>query len=175
METLSYEYKPKALNMVLAGIFFVVCALCLFQEARTNQQGLIIDGLIRLDPHNATLFYWGLAACSVVMALISLPGLYRAMTSMQKLVLNETALRVPKSGLSNTIATVSYHNITGLSLVKTRSQRILIVKHNNGKANISQSMLPSSAIFEKICRTLNERMILARGDSHAPKSPVIRD
>jgi len=162
MEIFRYTYKPKALHTVLAGAFFAVCGFSIIQQARTNQQGLIIDGFIRLDPHDATLFYWGLGGCSIVLVCLSLLGLYRAMTSRHELTLDETHLHMPKSGLGTTIKSVAYRDIIAMSLMKVRSQRFLTIQYPGGKVNISSSLLPDRVAFETVCNVIADRVKAAR-------------
>ncbi len=162
METLKYDYKPKITAMALAMIFFGVCAVVGWHSAQTNDRGLIIDGLITLDTGQATIFYWGLMAVSVVMAAGGLFGIVRGMTSTQTLVMDDTALRLPKSALSQKIVTVPYRDIVRMTAIQIKSQRFLRVEYAGGKVNITRSMLPSNAIFDKVCETLAARVQAVR-------------
>ena len=55
METLRYDYKPKAYVMALSGLLFAGFGVLLGKEAGENDRGLLIDGIIRLDVGEATL------------------------------------------------------------------------------------------------------------------------
>ena len=162
METLKYDYKPKITAMALAMIFFGICAVVIYNSAHTNDRGLIIDGLITLDTAQATVFYWGLTAASVVMALLGLFGIVRGMTSTQTLTMDDTALRLPKSALSQKIVTIPYRDIFKMTTIQVKSQRFLRVEYAGGKVNITRSMLPSNASFDKVCETLAARVQAAR-------------
>ena len=56
METLRYHYRPKTWVMAPAGSFFAVCAAVLGYMVRDNDRGLLINGLISLDPGQASIF-----------------------------------------------------------------------------------------------------------------------
>ena len=162
MSDLSYVYKPKPVGMGLAFAFFAACALISLHSALTNEAGLIINGLIRLDPGQATIFYWGLTAAGAIMSGFGLLGFFRAFTSQQRLVLGETSLRLPKSGFSDVLVTVAYARVKDLVRQQVKSQHFLVIHHSGGKVSISASMLPSRAVFDEVCRIVTERVIQAR-------------
>ena len=157
MPDISYSYRPKPMAMGLAAAFFGVCGLVMGNSALTTDRGLIIDGLIRLDTGGATVFYWVIAGLSAAMTLGGILGLVRGLTSDQKLILSETQLRVPKSGLSNTLVSVNYGDIQGMTVTRVKSQVFLVIHHIRGKVTITASMLPNRAAFDEVHRVLSER------------------
>lgn len=162
MSDLSYIYKPSPVGMGLAFAFFAVCALVSLHSAMTNDVGLIINGLIRLDPGQATVFYWVLTVAGAIMSGFGLLGFVRAFTSRHRLILSDTSLQMPKSAFSDTLVTVSYARVKDLVRQQIKSQHFLIIHHIGGKATISASMLPSHAVFDEVCRTVTERVVKAR-------------
>ena len=162
MDIISYDYKPKAGLMALASAFFGLCAAGLATTAHGNAAGLIIDGLISLDPGQATVFYWVVAAVSAAMTLGGVLGVYRAVTSQHKLVLDGSALRVPKSGLSDRVAVIPYHTIASLSVLEIRNRRFLTVTHAGGRVHIAEGMLPGHDALEKVGQVLQERVAATR-------------
>ena len=161
METLTYIYKPRLMGMALGFVFFGACAAFGAEQAHTNVSGLIIDGFIRLDPAGATTFWWGMCGLAALMALGGLFGIYRALTSQQKLVLDAAGVRTTGAMFGD--KTVAYRDITGLNMWEYKGQRMLIVRHAGGKINVARSMLPTHEIFDKVCRVLQERVTAARG------------
>ncbi len=169
METLKYVYKPKAATMAFATVFFAVCTAILFNSAQTNDRGLIIDGLITLDTGQATLFFGALLTASAAMTVGGLFGIVMGMISTQTLTMDDKALRMPKSGLSHKIVSIAYGDIVKMTMVQVKSQRFLTIEHRGGKVSISRSMLPTNAIFDKVCNVLSERVAAAR--QIAPSDP----
>lgn len=162
MSDLSYAYKPKALSMALGLAFFAVCGVVLVNMARTNTAGLIINGLIDLGPADATLVYWGLASCSAIFCVLALLGIARGLTSAQKLTLGATGIRLPKSAFSDSLVSVDYAHIRDMERQQIKGQHFLIIHHVHGKTTVTASMLPDQAIFDKVCRTVTERVIQSR-------------
>jgi hypothetical protein len=166
METLKYAYKPKITTMAFGVLFFGACSVWGYHMAASNDRGLIIDGLISLDTGQATVFHWGIFAAAAMMALLGLLALVKGMTSTHALVMDETAIRFPKWGLGDRIVTIRYRDIMAMSILQVKSTRMLMIQYTGGKASIGQGMLPSPAIFDKVCDTLAERVESARHAAH---------
>ena len=162
METLKYVYKPKIVNMTLGLLLFGVGSVFAYRHAMANDRGVIINHMITLDTDQATLFYWGLFAVSVLFALGAAAGVVKGMISTQTLTMDDTTLRLPRAGLRSDMVTVAYRDITNMTMLQIRSERFLTVEYKGGKVNISRSMLPGDAIFEKVCNALAERVHAAR-------------
>lgn len=150
----TYPYKPRPLIMLLACGFFAACAPIMANIAMTNDRDLIIDGLIRLDPGQATIVFWGLFACSIILALGGFAGFLRALTSRHVLVLGNDSFQIPKSPFASAILVVAYKDITGLTRLQIKSQHFLTVHYTGRKLNIASSMLASRATFEEVCETI---------------------
>ena len=146
----SYDYRPSWWTIAFAGLFFSTCAGVLGYEAWTNEQGLILNGLIEFDVQGATIFYWVLTALSVGFVAIALSLIYHRFTYNQRLTLGATALRVPKSRFSHEVAAIAYRDIRDLSEARVNGQRFLYVVHPGGKYTIVAAMLPSKAAFEEV-------------------------
>jgi len=162
METLKYAYKPKVTTTIFGVIFFGACSAALYNEAATNDRGAIIDHFITLDTGQATLFFWGLFGASVAMTLGALLGVVKGMTSTNTLVMDGLTIRFPKWGLSDTLVTIPYRDITNMTMVQMRSQRWLRIEYSGKKVNLNRSMLPNNAVFDRVCAALAERVHAAR-------------
>ncbi len=161
MPKLVYPYRPRVLPMLFASLFFAVCGVGLAFEAKSNEQGLIIDGLIRLDPGQATIFYWVLSVTSAVFVVGGLWALVRAFTSRHELVLDDTTFSVPKSGYSDTIVTTRYADVLSMARQQIRNQRFLVIQAKS-KVTITSLMLPGREVFEEVCQQLESRVGEAR-------------
>ena len=158
MSDLVYAYKPKPVVMALGAVFFALCAAFFANNALTNDRGLIIDGLIRLDIGQATVFYWIMLSAGAAMSLAGLVGLIRGLTSAQTLIIGATAIQVPKSPMGNNRVSVAYADIRDMVRTQVRNQVFLVIHHSRGKLTIMASMLPSRAKFEEVCQLLTERV-----------------
>jgi hypothetical protein len=163
VDTIRYDYQPKTLPLALAAAFCIGGAVLMAKFALDNDRGMIIDGLIRLDRGEATVFLWGVAGTCAVGLLIALAGLARSFGPAAQVVLDRHAISAPKSGFSRTIETVRYAEISGLRLTQIRSHRFLELRHPRGKVTIACSMLPSEYDFDVLVETVRSRCrVLAR-------------
>lgn len=163
MDTLRYDYKPKAYVMALSGLLFAGFGVLLGKEASENDAGLLIDGIIRLDVGEATGFYWILAGLCVLFVAAALFGLVRAFGAPHQVVLDRSGITAPKGAFGRTVVNVRYDQISDLQVTEIRSQRLLTIHHTDGKLVVSRSMLPSRADFDEIFAALDTRCRAARG------------
>ena len=157
METLRYPYKPKAYVMALSGLLFAGLGAFFVKLARENDEGLLIDRVIRLNPQSATAFYWLLAAFCIGFVLISILGLFRSFGPPREIVLDRAGISAPKNPLRPEPVTLPYASITDLRMTQVRSQHFLTIHHAGGKLSISRSMLPSTADFDQLAAELDRR------------------
>ncbi|WP_395017398.1 hypothetical protein [Dongia sp.] len=157
MDTIEYPYKPKPELMYRGFFFFGAGSILLAWTADHNKNGLVLNGIIHLDPHGATLFYWGLTAvCALVAAtalMMSLFGLF----SSQVLSVSETVLSAPKWLLSPANTVIPLSSITRLELKSVRNQHFLSVHHHEGKLTITAANLPNAEAFGLVCARLADR------------------
>jgi hypothetical protein len=157
VETIRYPYKPKLWVMLLAGLFFAGCAVILGGVARSNDRGLIINGIISFEADGATTFYWILAGVSALFVVVAVFAASRALTSQQELVIDGRAISAPKRGTSKVILTVPFANITDLRIMQVASQKFLTIHHSDGKLEIVRDMLPRKADFETVVELVEAR------------------
>ena len=149
--------RPRWSGILFGGFFFTFCAAVLAHRAATNERGLIIDGIIRLEPDSATTFYRVLAAlgvCFVVAACFL--AAYR-LTSRQRLVFGATAMNVPASRWSSATRAIAYRDIRQMTLHRVSGQTFLTLRHTGGKFVVVASMLPSNEAFAEVRAILEER------------------
>lgn len=159
MEILSYPYRPKPRVMLLASIFFGAVALFMGREAMVNDRGLIINGLIHLEPSGATTFYWCIAAIGAAFVAIGLPAFFVGLLSSHRVVLTGTDISAPKYEFSRKATTVNLSDIRSQSVQVVQQHRFLNIYHVNGKLTISESFLPSEAAFEELCAAIAKRAL----------------
>jgi hypothetical protein len=157
METLSYRYKPKHWSMLLAFLFFGAIAFSMGHEAKTNDRGLILNGVIYFSPHGATIFYWCVAVGSAAFVALGIPGFVVGVFSSHHLTLTATDISVRKYGFSPRLTVVLLADITSLNVQKVQGHRFLNIHHGKGKLAVSESFLPDAVSFEQVCSALASR------------------
>jgi hypothetical protein len=155
-----YAYKPKPLIMLLCILMFGACTSLFGSFAVSNNRGLTINGVIELSPSGATIFWWCFFAGSVCLTLLGLIGLFRSLTSKQRIAFAASFLIVPRSNWSTEEMTIPYRDITGLTVLKVGGQRSLNIYYADKKKGLSASWLPTAKAFDEVCKLLAVKMKL---------------
>jgi len=143
---------------MLGVLFFGAGGYLCFQDALRNKSGAIIDHIIPLSPSQATVFYWVMAAASIVLVLGALFGLYVSLVSQGRLVLTTTTLSVPR-GLSSQPVVIQLTNIATLQLLQVGRQLFIRVITRNGRgADISKSYFADASAFEDFKTARSSRL-----------------
>jgi hypothetical protein len=162
VETLEYPYKPKLWAMALASSFFAACALGMVYAARTNDRGLILNGLIEFSTTGATTFYWWVAGASALFVLAGLAGLAMSVLGAQRLRLTATEIAAPKSVFSREATVVPLADVEAIEVQTIQRQRLMNIRHPRGKLSIAQSLLPDASAFDALLHALEERVARLR-------------
>lgn len=157
-QTIEYVYKPKAGVMLLGILFCSACAWWLGSEAKSNTQSLIIDGLIRLDPHNTMIFNWVLSAISVIFAIFGVFGLAVSFQNDRRLYLSGDTITISKMGFSKSVYTLRIVDITQLGIQTVKRQRFLVLVCGDKKRHINASCLPSDAAFDELHQAIIQKI-----------------
>jgi hypothetical protein len=154
MQIIDYPYKPRPRTMLLVILFFGTVAGVMGNAALGNDRGLIINGIIKLETHGATIFYWWVAGLGAAFVLLGLVMLVVGLTSTARLRLTPTELSAPSRGFGRTSTTVPLADIQGLRVHAVNNQHFLDITHRNGSLTILRSCLPSTAAFDEVCEAL---------------------
>lgn len=149
-----FEYEPTWTTIMMCSACISVCAAVLGIKAANNDRGLIINGIIELEPSGATIFYWILTACSIGFVAAAVIMVYHRLTYRQRLAFGRSALIGPTSRWSREEMEIAYRDIHELSTVTIGGQRFLYITHQGGKYTVTASLLPSKAAFEEVCELL---------------------
>ena len=160
-----YRYRAKPLVMILCAVFFTACGYAVLNDAQTNDRGLIIDHLIELDMHQATIFYWALFACCVGFVGIALVALISALTQETYVEVTDKGILVPAIFRNNTTY-VQFADVTQVRLQKVQRQAFLILTHPGGKASISRANMPSKTDFEELVAMVDAKLGLTANLGH---------
>jgi hypothetical protein len=153
-----YPYRPRLPGILFGTLFFTAAAVALARTARTNTQGILIEGIIPLSPAQATVFYWVLFAFSVLTVGMGVAGLFHRATCRQRLAFTPEGILAPKSRWAREEVLIAYSSITHLERARLPSNQHLYVDHPGGRQIINAAMLPNTAAFEEICSLLGQRV-----------------
>jgi hypothetical protein len=163
MKTIEYPYKPR-LSITMSIILFCGgCAAMMTYAALTNDRGLIINGIIRLEQPGATIFYWCMAGIFDAALAVSLAMVVIGLTSKAHLRLTQTEFSAPRHGFSQTSTTIPLAEIHALRAYAVHDQHFLDISHSSGTLTILRSCLPSTAAFEDVCGQLGALVNGRRG------------
>lgn len=153
--TLSFDYRPKPFPMLMASVFLGALAVAMAWVAQGNDRGVILYHLIRLDPGQATVFWWAIAAVLGAGFLTALFGLILSVSPPREVTLDAAGITAPKHGFTTAMVTIRYAQIRDIRIVTVKCQPFLHLQHTSGKLSIAQSMLGED--FEVLIQALAER------------------
>lgn len=157
METLSHPYRPKPWVMAAASALFGAGAFFMGHEAMVNDRGLIINGVIHLEPGGATVFYWCIAAVCAAFVAVGIPASIVGLLSSHRVTLTATEISAPRFGFSRKPTVVKLSDVEHVHLQVVQKHRFLTIHHSGGKLSITESFLPSRAVFEELCAAIVSR------------------
>jgi len=143
-------------------MLFGLGAAVLAHEAKHNQGGAIIEGIIRLGPHGATVLLWALAGFSIGFVLIGLMLAVHRMTNSRVLELTEDSILLPHGFLQAQVTRVQYSDIIQVSETKVSSQTFLNLITANRKFCITASLLPDKESYDEIREFFRSRVGVER-------------
>ena len=155
-DPVEYSYRPKVGVLLLAVVFFGAISCDMYQKALTNNRGLIIDYIFRLDAHEASVFYGVIAALTAGFVGLGILGLAGCAFTSGVLRLTDSAMEIPQ-GIFQKIRIVPYGEIQQMKVFRIGKQLMLVVTTGDGKINIGASLLPEGK-FEEVCRTIAGRV-----------------
>lgn len=158
MNEICIPYKPNKILFLFVVAFFGACAGIMGNVAVTNDRGLILNGIFEFSPNSATIFYWIITGIALAFVTVGILALAKSVTTKREIVISETSLTSPKSGLSKINVTVSFSDITNVTLQTIQKTRILNIEYPGGKLSIPNSMLPNKQAFEELVSLLQTRI-----------------
>lgn len=152
-----YSYKPKIMTLLLGAPFSGCAAWFLAHEAQTNDQGITLIFIrhileLTLDVTQATCMLWILAILSAIFSLLCLCGVYISLTSKAELILTDTFISIPNTGILSCKKgrTIYFNDIYSLEILLMNKIRFLRILDSKGKIDISANMLPKKATLDEI-------------------------
>ena len=152
-----YRYVARLGKMALVLLFFGAASIFYVWRAKTNDRGLIINGLFELGTSGATAFFAALAVASGGFVLIGLWALAAHFGEPSYLVLAEGALSIP-SRFGRKPRIVPYASIRDIQLTNVQGQSMLQIATDEGKATVAAIMLASDAQLREVGEALRARV-----------------
>jgi hypothetical protein len=147
---LVYPYRQSPGRLALGPLFFGLGGVFFLHKANGNQRGATIDFIIRLNPGEATVFYYILAVLMFGIAALALYSLFISFTKKMEIALEPSGIRLPV-GLARRETTIAYADIKSIQHRKGRSTEFLVIAPRVGRpAFIAASMLPSKDMFGQV-------------------------
>jgi hypothetical protein len=158
-----YPYRPPWTGILVLASLFGSGTVFLGFTAANNKRGMIINGLIKLGPDNATVFLWILTAFGACVVASAAFLAYHRLKTPQRIALGPTALNVPVSRWSRAEKEIPYRTIKGFEVGSSDGRRFLRIYHSEGIYSISADLLPSASPYEDVCACLGVQ--IARANS----------
>ena len=154
----SYSYKQSITVMLGCIIFFGLCGIVVAHKASENEQGLILNEIIKFSERRADIFYWSLVVCSMSFVAIGIYSIFDSLRATLALEVSETEVKIPKGFGKKSHVTILIEEITNISETRVSGQCFLNLSAHNQKVAISKSMMPSKESYEEVkgllCETI---------------------
>lgn len=159
MQEIKFLYKEQNPLQMIFGVFILAgFTALLFRIAMYNEKGLSYKHIVTLSKDNATMVYWGLSVFMVATTLYFTFMMFKAITRekiQRYIVLNDSAISLPKNSSTNEIATISYSDIKNIKLHAIKKKCIsLNIYYSGGQIGVGKSMV-SESDFNQICTILS--------------------
>lgn len=142
-----FNYYFRCQRYLFPLVFSLACAIFLLYKAGRNEKGLIIQGIIRLRPDHASLFYMILG---VLMMIISLGFILSSVLIRKKITLGTDAVIIPNL-LTGTLTSVYYRDIAYVTDQTISKQRLAtIVTKDKKQYSINRNALDTENDFNEI-------------------------
>ncbi len=138
----TFAYRITARMFFMATTISSLVSLGCVYMAQTNDRGLIIEGIIRLSPYGATIFYWCGAAVAfsiVPILLAQLPLLFMN----REIVLGDSAITVPRPWFPNRPYQIQLRDITSVKVSSYKQYIFIKIRHAGGSHTINSNYLPN--------------------------------
>lgn len=153
-----YSYNASYVTMTICAVASIVGAVFFTQQAMTNDRGLVIDYIIKLDTNWATGLYWFFTVFCVIGVLVSVLAMVRRTMKPRELCVEEDEMTVPHGLFQMKTTQVKYSNITDIEETFISRQAMLTLHTTAGKLVIAQSLLPAKDDYEDIKQFLIRKL-----------------
>jgi len=161
-----YPYNPRWRVILACAMFFGAGSAFMAYKATHNTVGLIIDGIIRLGPAGATVFYWVISAFGAGFVFLAILLLARCIVSHKVLEVGTKTLLLPYGRFQRQTARIDYSAIQGFSEVKVSGQQFLYVNADGRRYTIAASLFPDHDSYQAV-----RDFLISRAPNQPPVPP----
>ena len=156
MQEIRFAYKTKTALTIFIILILALISFIFSQVALNNEAGLGYRS-IELSVNGATIFYWFITGLFLIFTLFWLKGFIMGRSKNREIILDETSISAPKSGMSKKIINVKYSDITGSNVGEQSGHVMLNIFHSGKTLIIPQAMLPNKQSFDELTNLIQER------------------
>ena len=147
--SITFEYRAAWLPSILGGILFSAGAIFMAQQAVTNDQGLIINGVIELGTVGATRFNWAVCGILAIMGFFSLFQVFLRLATQRQVRLTRTEVVAPKHFMSLQYQELPLKDIEACELIESDDDKVLMLHSRVGRSmKIPESYLGKSEFLQ---------------------------
>ena len=155
--TRRYPIRPKTSTLVFVALFFGAGAIFFFWQALNNKRGLVLEGVIHLDPGQARVFYGVFCALSLGFVALAAVTWITYSGRSPEVVIDDATITTPGPlWRPDALRTVAFADITSVREQSMNRQHFLTLITPKQKISIVKSHLPDGA-FEEIAALVRER------------------
>ena len=143
-------YTPRWGTIIACAGFFGACAAFMAYKARHNTRGLVLNGIITLEPAGATVFYWVMALLAAGFVLIAFLMTVNRLSSPRYLEVGTDALLLPHGRFQRQISRIAYADIQSVSEGQVSGQRFLYIHAGGLRYTLTASLLPDNDTYNAV-------------------------
>ncbi|WP_449069965.1 hypothetical protein [Prosthecobacter sp.] len=156
-ESVSFRSRPSPVAMVLCGLFFGLAAVFFVSRAQTNEQGLILNGLIHFSPGGASVFYAVLGGVSALFVVVAVWATFNILVhGVPDVVVGPESVTFPR-GVKKSV-TLPWAEIDSLSRGNVNGQHFLTLHAAGKKHSISLNWLESDEARAQLEAAIVQRL-----------------
>lgn len=158
--------RPYAM-LILGIALFGGGGAFMIHRSLSNDRGLILNGIVHLEPGGADAFYAAIGALSVAMGILSAFGLGRMATRKSfRIVLAKQSMTIPEPRMWRALQeiTVRYDDIVAVRLHPPGAPSFVILETHAGRHHLSKQWLPPAWPASLVASTIVGRL-RARADA----------
>ncbi len=153
-----YKYRSTWTKLALFGGFFTACTALFIYLALTNDEVLVIQGVLRLSPFGGRIVYWVLAAMSAAFMCCGVFLAFTRLTSVQRIALTPTGIILPTGKWNRRDeAFVEFKDIAAVKLLEFHGNHYLYVYASGLRYTVDKGFL-SANDFDEITWVLQSHI-----------------
>ncbi|HMG51949.1 MAG TPA: hypothetical protein VK601_00680, partial [Kofleriaceae bacterium] len=133
-----YTLRPRWGTLILATVFFGGCGAVMWYEAMHDRRGVVIEGVIHLDPGQARIFYVVLMALCfgfIAMGALAMLRLSRGGLCVE---IDDDGITLPGSPMRPRPRRFAWASISSARLSKVSGQVFMTITGPAGKATLAR-------------------------------------